>query len=307
MKFIVVGDPHFNSTPPHSRRDDYATNMFKKLAYIYAVAEKYGVDFIMFEGDFSHKTTQTTQYTVRMLKALAESPCPQRCLVGNHDLYAASIGSLNKTFIGIMFASGYLERCNRPWRQGGIYFQGYDYSPRLLKIKTGKNIKNSRYAVGFAHAFLKQQQSEFKADDYLSLRAFKDAGYTHLFVGHDHVDYKPLNYEGMMVYRTGSLSRGTKLRYHRERTPSILLCDFSESPVIKRIGVPVEDADEVYSIYQIERESVSSVIKKFVDSLKNTEIERLSIYRILKEICDDPDVLEVCHNYLQAQGVLPDK
>jgi DNA repair exonuclease SbcCD nuclease subunit len=301
----VVGDPHFNAIPPHSRNDDYAESMFKKLAFIYKKAKSIKANFIMYLGDFSHRTTQPTEFTSLMLKALNMTKIPQYCLVGNHDTYAGNIELIDKTFLGNMFAGKALKRANKEWTIGDVTFKGYDYKHELVNpepFETEDTIK-----VAFAHAFIQEKQENFRAKDYLSLDGFKNVGCDHLFVGHDHIQYPVKNYKGMRVYRGGSLSRGTKHKHQMEKTPIVYACRVNDGVLqVGKVKVPCNSKESVYDLLQMDEESMSSLIKDFVTELKTFKTSKLDVFKLVEDFAPDDEVKRVCFDFLKARGLMPE-
>lgn len=310
MKFLAVYDPHFNADAPHSRRDNYAESMSSKLTFIRKQSDELGVDFVVIIGDFSHKTTQPTPYLVKMLKELALFRCTVYSLIGNHDVYAANKAFIDKTFLGALFASEQLVRAteinSHHSHRAGTYFQAYDYSlspvgPFPLEDK--EMFEKASWRVGFAHGFIRSKQAGFEVEDVVEVGAFAEAGYDALFVGHDHLEYPDLTIGNMTVYRGGALSRGSKKEHNWIRTPKIHLVD-CVAKTVTLISVPCGDADDIFNVEQVDRESADKTIKDFTKLLKTTKLDRVSIFAAIDQVCDDLEVRKECYQRLNTHGIV---
>jgi hypothetical protein len=327
VRILAVVDPHFSSEPPHSRKDDYAEAMFKKLTFLRDFALEHKVQAVVFTGDFSHKKTQPTPYVVRMLGELQAFPCQCWSVIGNHDVYAANSAFVDKTFLGILFASGALRRLTslRIWGHQGlendpenfsVLLKGYDFQPRLVVAPQAFEVheQGATFKVAVTHAFLVKDQQGFTTDDVLDLSSFSRAGFDLMVAGHDHVEYPPLfvpsgavepdgSPKGMTVVRCGALSRGTKHAYQRARYVQACLLTFTrEGCSVTYVPVPHAPPEEVFLTEQMDRENLLTKMQTFVETLKVRRDVASDIFSSLLQICQDPAILETCYRYLETHG-----
>lgn len=329
LVFGMVYDPHFSDTAPKSRKDDFVSALFAKMDFIETDCLSQGGQFLIFPGDIFHKKALSTKFMCQFVRYFEDYLLPVYGIAGNHDVYAGNVDFINRTSLGIVFASGtirrlrhllvYLSTCN-------IHIRGFDFKPALhVETPAREEITTTYerlhglegqewdgldidYHLAVAHGFTRKSHAHFETKDYVNVPSFQKAGYNALFLGHDHIPHPTEDHEGMLVCRGGNLSRGTKHAYQRERDVQYHLVRVSKEGIkIEERKIPVAPAEEIYSNEQIEREGMDLQLKKFIGQLKDAKQKAESsddIFSIIGGMGVPEATKQLCFKYLQEQGIV---
>lgn len=288
MKTITfIGDPHFFHIAPSSRRDDYPSIVLDKMM---RVKEESPSDAYIFLGDVFHKQTLPMRYLVRVATTLLLMDKPIYSIVGNHDVPRYNVDKIDETSLGLFFKTGLIRRLTElKFKVGSqkYYIKGIDYRQPIPKAP-----KVDR-AILVLHAFYQHtaiKTSETKITD----KQLADSGFHHIIFGHDHAKYDPVTTDaGQMVYRPGSLTRGTAHHYNLLREISVLRMQCMSSGLnIKMINIPsdpvkVSFEKKVTSKGHKSLKDMVGFIRSFLSSSASTQCP----YKILDEIeIENPDV-----------------
>src|SRR5579883_1980025 len=112
MRILFVGDVHLADEAPRSRKDDYTSAIFDKLAQIAGIARTY--DYTFFLGDLFHKKrpeNNSHSLVGRFMDTLSLFPKHKTyALVGNHDIRDGNMACLPDQPLGVIFRSGLLKQ-----------------------------------------------------------------------------------------------------------------------------------------------------------------------------------------------------
>lgn len=323
LVFGVVYDPHFSDTTPKSRKDDYQQALFDKMEFVGQELAANNGQFLILTGDIFHKRALSTKFMCRMVEFLRDFPVPVYGIAGNHDVYAGNVEFLNRTSLGILFASGVIRKLEHllvHLQDFSVHIRGFDFAPALHVKKPAledllesveegdPDVISVRHHFAVAHGFIKKTHANFQTKDYVNVPSFSKAGYTALFLGHDHVPYPSEMVDGLLLCRGGNLSRGTKHKYQRIRDVQYhLVTVTSEGLDVAERKIPCAPAEDIYSEEQIEREGLDSQLKKFIHQLQENGPQAKAeddIFSIIEEM-DVPDpTKKLCFRYLQEQGIV---
>ena len=331
--FGVVYDPHFSDIAPESRKDDYITALFDKMTHVEKDLEANGGRFLLIPGDILHKRAVSMKFLCRLVQFIRNYKFPVYGISGNHELYAGNVSMLDRTSMGVLFASGVIRRLTHLGVTAGdlsIHLRGFDFEPAFHcetpamddYVEGWADEEGSFYDpsahdefhfdhhMAVAHGFVKKTHAAFTSHDYVNVPSFRDAGYGTLFLGHDHTIYEPEDAGGILVCRGGSLSRGTKHKYNRERGIQYHLVRVTKEGVkVEARQIPCDPAESVYSEQQIEREDQERVLKKLIMKFKETQTEQATreddIFSIIDKMeAPSQETKDLCFKYLQEGGIV---
>ena len=322
LTFGVIYDPHFSDATPQSRKDDYPKALWDKMLWVEQDLRANGASFLLFTGDITHKSTMSTKFVCTAVRFFRDYAVPIYGIAGNHDVYAGSTDFMNRTSLGILFASGVIRKLEHLRIEGAkgfsVHVRGFDYAPAfhvkkpaLLDLQEAAPWAKSppRWHLAVAHGFTHKTHSQFTTKDYVNVPSFSDAGYHALFLGHDHVPYEPEVVGKTLLCRGGSLSRGTKHLYQRARNVQYHLVTVDETDIeVTARPIPCAPPEDVYSEQQIEREDLDLKLRHFIQKFKESKTTAAAeddIYSIIEGLDGtDPEVKQLCFQYLQQAGVI---
>jgi len=110
VKFVYCCDPHYSSTSPEGRTEDYGERVLKKLRQVGDIADVRGADAVLIGGDVFHRKDRVTHHEVsnvaRELLSWGEVG-PVLGIWGNHD--AAGPAGVECRPYGVLVAAGLIH------------------------------------------------------------------------------------------------------------------------------------------------------------------------------------------------------
>lgn len=310
---IQIGDNHADEVNPISRIDNYNEAFFRKLEEIRYIVEKNQVDFSLWTADWFHKKDPwrvSHRLVNRMRDVLLSFPKNHKkfSLVGNHDITADNIETLDKQPIQGLFSTGALTRLSiqdQIMERGQLRIQisGADYSPFLdSKEKSGYNMdrKDVDFGIKLVHGFLLKPTEEWYVkgveEGYTRMNDICHYNFDVLFHGHRHDDVGLVMVGGKPFINYGSMMRGSIAEMNISRTPKIALfhinkegngkVEFSCKDVCLTTAEP---AAKVFDLEALkEQKEKDETIKEFVDKLGH-EVGAISDFDLLSLV----DKLEI--------------
>lgn len=251
---LFIGDCHLKAVSPVSRKDSYPTAILNKLRYLSGVASTYKCNTFMLLGDVFDSPITSLPYLAEVIntfKYIKESGITVYTIVGNHDIKNNRMDSLQQTALGILISTGYVKLAPRELKLENTIFKCYNY-PEHVEISDNEKY----YEVCVAHLYY----SFNNASDSLQEDDLKRLKYDAMILGHLHMPCDTETIHGTVLYRPGSLSRGTSEAYNKLRTPRALLFNCSNHKACY-IDVACESAENVF-VNQIEGNDLASFSMK---------------------------------------------
>lgn len=262
-KYGIILDPHFSNITPRSRKDDYEDSMLKKLDFIVELSKSNKWNAFIVAGDLFNVKNLSWEYLGKLTSRLNNFKCKKYCIPGNHDIFNERLDSLPRTPLGLFYETGVVE--NLTFAEGGL-FTGLPYFRGMHK-DIPKAPEKQGHKVLICHAFLGHQESSSTGSDWIFYPDLVNAGYSIVIAGHDHAPYPVQKHEnGMMVFRPGSISRGTKHILNRTRQPQLLELSFSDDDTdfeYSYIEIPALKPEEIFSDLEIESSDIDKRIQEF--------------------------------------------
>ncbi|HEC66445.1 MAG TPA: hypothetical protein ENI23_14255 [bacterium] len=301
-RILFIGDQHIYHSSPASRKDDYPSVVFEKIAQISRLCVELEIDVCVFSGDmFTAKAIPVT-YMIRVIGSFSALRAYAKktkfyTLVGNHDLYNYDLSTLERTPLGLMIYAGVIEQLVGTTDFNGVELIAGSCNEPLIKATNPENIF-------FGHYFYGNQWNDklcLLDDDIIRL------GYKVVCLGHDHALYDDIKHpRGFTVLRPGSLMRGSSHRYNLEREVFVQLVEFTDRFTFQKIKLDTKPAEEVFydkAIQKTDRVAKETILS-FVEALKETaKVETNSAYKILDGLGLEPILFEYIATKFQEHGI----
>ena len=290
-KIIFIPDVHLQEQSPRSRKDSYPTTVLEKLDYIVNKANEEKATTI-FLGDLFNAVNMPMIYFYRVVDIFKKFNSTPYIVVGNHDYPRANPEMLPRTPLGLLNNIGlikyldYLDIDN-------IRVKGFHYWEKIID-----NEYNGK-SICVAHCFY---EDSFAEEHNLHLKDIKELSYNYYILGHDHTPYEDVKVENKIIYRPGSLTRGTANDNQLIRDNVYILEYDTLLDEFKKVSVPCLPAKEVFneSIF-LRKEENKLDTQKVLDNLIFTSND--SIYDVLDRSEQPEDIKKIVEEYLQAAGI----
>ncbi|MCK8826535.1 metallophosphoesterase [Natroniella acetigena] len=234
MKLLIMTDTHIRGTTPSRRMDNFKETLLKKLKEVGQIAVEEEVDFILHGGDLFDRPDTAPSVVNEFIEVLCSYPVPIYLVAGNHDLFGHNPETLPRTMLGVLVASGVVNLVSEEpilLSKDGIDLQltgkSFDYEVDC-KDTTAYSVEKAKdvdYALHLVHGMLLK-------------KPFFDQGYTLIedveteadltVVGHYHLGFDKLEFEGKKFLNPGALVRVSADLKEINRQPQIALVDFKE-------------------------------------------------------------------------------
>lgn len=306
INFIL--DPHFTPHIPESRKDNYPESIKKKYML---VNELYPSDFNILAGDVFHKATLPLRFINDVSRFESES---QRgdghqtyAVYGNHDCLYSDPSYVKDSSLGNWLATGLVKELNEleiPWRDGVIRIVGWKFNePPPRKGDVGDKC----YTILVGHAFYETAPVEEK-ELLLTKDQVLELGYNFIVLGHDHSKYHPVEFSnGSILYRPGSLSRGTSHFHNVWREVSILRMEFKESGVVeaKYVDIPSLPPEECFAGEKRDgkQREFKATMGAFVKAMLAAKVQSDEVFEILDQLQADKSLKDYVESLLFAYGM----
>ncbi|MGL4999559.1 MAG: metallophosphoesterase [Cetobacterium sp.] len=239
-RVIMVGDFHIQGKAPISRIDDWKATVEDKINQIRALSRDNKAD-ILIAGDVFSKIQTDNEFIVwalRLFKKLGEFG-KVYTVIGNHDIHRSQYQLEDKTPLKILEEAGLVNilRNGNPIKMGSITIKGFGYYDDLSPAEGDNNLL-------ILHKFF--NQSRYKEHNLQSARV-DELGYKFVLAGHDHA-YYPIHQtnNGALVFRPGSLIRGTSHDYNFDRKIYVVMFD-TETLDYLEVPLRIKPMNEVVS------------------------------------------------------------
>lgn len=241
MKFVLVGDAHLRDTAPSRRIDDFVKAQESKLRAAFSIGLENEAPIIM-TGDVFDTHDAALSTLVKYLPIFQEYPYGIYSPPGNHDLYGASLDTVDRTAFGVAVASKAITLLSHdPVIVGDFALFGHSYmhtgSPTPLEGY--RNILVTHEMVLMDKLWREQEDFVF-ADDYLR----KSSGWELIVCGHYHYSFVKERGSRKIV-NPGALVRIKASKGDMSLKPGVFVYDV-DSKGLKRILFGVEPSSKVF-------------------------------------------------------------
>lgn len=291
-KIYFIPDVHLQEQSPRSRKDAYPTTVLEKLDFIVNKANEEKATTI-FLGDLFNAVNMPMIYFYRIVDVFKKFNKTPYIIAGNHDYPRTNPEMLPRTPLGLLNNIGlinYLDILDID----SIKIKGFHYWEQLKQSEV-----NNGKTICVAHIFY---EDPFAEEHNLHLKDIEELGYDYYVLGHDHTPYDDVKVGNSIIYRPGSLTRGTANDKQLIRDNVYILEYDTLLDQFKKVAVPCMPAKDVFneSIF-LRKEEDKLDTKKVLDKLVFTSND--SIYDVLDKSEQDDEVKKIVEDYLQAAGI----
>ena len=256
MKILFAGDLHLHFKTPISRLDDYPNVILDKLDLIL----KQDADYYIFAGDIFHSITNfPEEYMVKIINFFKKYEGKNIfSIIGNHDTNYGRSDLINNSPLGILFATGLVQRLV-DLKVDGYEIVGCDYD-QVPPVP-----KQVSKAILVAHKFYMEHGEKENITDEEADR------FEFVMLGHDH---SPHPFE-RNIFRIGSVSRMTGSKENTERDYfSVLIFDTETTKVMEK-KFPVSSNVFNESFLDLKRELKKESVMNMNKIFERVETESL--------------------------------
>jgi len=236
MRLLFLTDTHFRGTTPQHRRDNLPETQKEKWREVVGLARELGVAAVLHGGDLWDAPGPALAVGAEFAALLQELPVPLYIVPGNHDIYGQNPATLPRTMLGLLARLGLVRLLDSTpvWLHGDgvtVRLTGrgfhYDIDRRKPDPDYVVDKKDCDVAVHVVHGMLVQRPLFPGAACTLieQVAPLTRADYT--LCGHAHLGFPETEIDGRFFLNPGALVRLSALPQEMERTPQVVLLDFS--------------------------------------------------------------------------------
>jgi len=229
MRFLYFSDPHFRTTQPRYRLDNFFDVQINKLKNVIQIATQNKCDFIVCGGDFFDSPNPSHQLISAILETLSTNKIDFYSLIGNHDVYGHNLDTINRTGLGVLFASKLvkpsrlLEFDDNNYK---IVLSMHDYTQELYDPEIHCLKLTQDYRIVISHCMITDVDTVFEHSLIENIKT--DAN---LFLcSHYHVPFKceskNIRGEKNLFLNPGCFTRQNKNEF--KQSVNVVLCDISK-------------------------------------------------------------------------------
>ena len=295
MKILIVNDPHLSDQAPVSRTESYTEDILNKLVEIGELAETYKVEFVMITGDLFHQK-QAWKVSHRLVQLVIDIferyPCRVELTVGNHDIAAGRLDSLQKQPLGVVLKSSNVQTslsCSFDVIHGTGEFIRGDIESQVAQREVKHKILVAHMPIAppsqtYPYPFVGAESSVF-------------ARWKGVIYGHQHAEDGFYTCGRTWFLNFGAICRGALLASNLERKPKVVLADIDvatgEIDVTPILLATARPAEEVFRLKEAQQSKLNKEdAQKFLSSLSSTSFAFTSIDQVVKHIQVAVDVEE---------------
>lgn len=287
---IFCTDPHFSSRTPISRTDDYCRAILDKFEYICIKAVELNA-IVIIGGDIFTSTQQPNFLKFAIISIVLSTGADVYGIPGNHDIPYYNPDLLDKTSLGVIFASNVIKPLAK--------LQYGDY-----KI-VGDWIRADQVCLDSVDVVISHRTITDKHDElFLSKSVIEQMQARFLCLGHDHNQYPPVTIKDTIVVRPGALSRGSSHTEVQVRKCSYAVLNL-KMLTVEYVEVPQLDWEVVfkYKLDKVKSQLSFDDIKEFIMELKGMKTN-LSPLDILNKMDLPSKIYRLVKQYLESFGLI---
>lgn len=241
MKFVLIGDAHLRNTSPSRRIDNFVEAQEVKLRSAFSIGLENKAPILM-TGDVFDSHDAALGTLVKYLPIFQDYPYGIYSPPGNHDIYGASLSTINRSAFGVAVASRSITQLgHEPVILGDFALFGHSYMHEGTPnpSPSHRNILVTHEMILMDKLWREQEEFVF-ADDYLR----KKSGWELIVCGHYH--YFFIKERGSRkIVNPGALVRIKASKGDMALTPGVLIYD-GLSKSIERVTFDVLPSEKVF-------------------------------------------------------------
>lgn len=311
-RIMFLGDPHFTSKSPVSRKEtpeQYRALMLEKMESVKQIALELGVDTLIILGDtFNNNSGLLNEYEAAIWELFFNfklSGIDTYTIVGNHDLNFLNANEFKGTYLYKAFLTGAIKHLDELCING-VQIKGFDYGQDFKQTED-----YNRYSICVAHSFYENEMFGGTGNYNLTHNKCVDLGYQAYVLGHDHVPYDFVKEKGYIVVRPGALMRGTSKTCNLYRTVQVAVFNTDDLSWEYKV-IPTKLGTEVFNdkVVMTKQLDIDVNVKQLLENFEASKGN--NIYDIINERKEHDKVLmqekydkiiALITQYLEASGV----
>lgn len=206
---------------------------------------------------------------------------------------------MDRSPLGLLEKVGLINYLQHLEVEGSLVIEGFHYTQAIAPTQQLTDSRVPAKKLCVAHAFY---ENPFDLEHNLTVSDCVTLGYDYYVLGHDHTRYQVVEEPKYKVFRIGSLTRGTANENQMTRDQVYVLEYDTAKDEFTEVSVPCEKAREVFkeSIFQRKEENLINT-QEVLDNLVFTSND--SIYDVLDNADQTPEIKAIVEEYLQAAGI----
>ncbi len=298
MKLLFFTDTHIRGTTPKNRKDNLTETLEEKFLEVIKLAEIHKVDYILHGGDLFDRPDISPSIVRRFAIILRKFNAPIYAIAGNHDTFGHNPNTIHRTMLGIFDAINLiniigreetiiLEKNNiKVQLTGQPYVYDLDSDPKRSGYIIDRIENKVDYSIHMVHGMLLNKPF-IEGIPYTLVDDIDKTKADITLSGHYHSGFGVVTKNDKYFINPGSLIRITNSLREIDRTPKIVLIDFSNGINVDMIPLnTAKPGKEVLDRKQIELSMFrKEKINKFKQSIDETSsFNKLDINHILEGI-----------------------
>lgn len=233
-RFCFICDMHITSSAPF-RTGNPVEDIIAKLSWVVGYCNSNSAQLLI-GGDIFDKPTVTYEVFTKVCNVFKKCNLPPVVIWGNHDQLFRSDENNVKCSLEAAISLGVFRSIEAPYPTKVEYPDCYLTSDKVL-------LNQDKPQILMFHGFfnVKDGKHSFYMDDLAGVTSP-----TLVLLGHDHVEYDPVQIGSVTIYRIGSLFRNRRVTTS-DRAPKLL--DIRVTPSgfeVDLVEVPARTASEIF-------------------------------------------------------------
>jgi len=312
---VFAGDLHLRNTTPASRVDDFRAAQETKLDAILEIAAGPPLSALIFTGDLFDRPDPPYGLVTRYCRKFMDHPGAIFTIPGNHDVYGASLETLDRSALGVLAAADVVSllRPDLPHvldtAAGKIYCYGSSYMEPRPPLAPSL-LRNDRSLL-VTHDMVLADRLYREPDEFVTTDEFlrKHPGWNMIVCGHYH--YRFLEQHGSCrILNPGAVVRIKASPGDMDLVPSVIVWDLQRDTLTPRV-LPHAPASDVFR--QGERTAAANAEseQRFAELMRELQArggDAVQIADVVRTVLDSgnyaPEVREIVESRLielQAQ------
>lgn len=236
IRLLYLTDTHITGSGPRTRTDSFLETLRRKLREAVGIAVARGVTAILHGGDLFDLPVPAFPVVSDCMRILLSPGLPFYAVAGNHDLYAHSPATLDRTMVGLLHNLGLIRLLQPGERvylsEGGLRVQlsGTHFHPAIDRRDPTLDYcvekTDAGYAVHMAHGMLLDSPL-FAGTPHTLIREVAPFTGADVTLGsHAHFGYPEVDIGGKVFINPGALVRFSTRAADIGRTPQVVILEF---------------------------------------------------------------------------------
>lgn len=303
MKLLFFTDTHIKGTTPKNRKDNFYETLKKKFQEIIDISKELDVDYILHGGDWFDRPDVSPSIVREFAMIIRSFGKEVYTVAGNHDIYGHNPGTIGRTMLGILEATGVVKLIGDDeeviLKKDGISLQlmgkpyNYDIDGQdFAKYYIVKKSSEVDYAINIVHGMLLKRPF-YEGIQYTLLDDIKDTEADITFAGHYHSGFGVKLIKGKYFVNPGSIVRVSNSIGEIERKPKIVYVELEDDIEVREIELKSAlPGEEVLDREELEKAKDRSLrIHQFYQGISESmEYKKIDIASIVEDIASNQDL-----------------